>query len=155
MRKGIDVFLCKFTNSSFFSPAYTLADTGYDVWMGNARGVINSRRHVSLDPDDYKDRKKFFDYTFEDIALKDLPAMFDFILQFTGNTQLNYIGHSQGGTAFLVLNSQKPEYNAIFKSVHLLAAVGYQRHFPSQALRVTAKRTDYIYVSKKTLLIPH
>ncbi|CAH2236234.1 jg22045 [Pararge aegeria aegeria] len=127
------------------SIAYILADAGYDVWMGNARGVVNSRRHLTLDPDDYEDRYKFFDYTFEDIALKDLPAMLDYVLEYTANEQLNYIGHSQGGTAFLVLNSRRPEYNKIFKTVNLLAAVGYQRYFPTKALRVTAQRTDSIY----------
>ncbi|CAH2236231.1 jg22042 [Pararge aegeria aegeria] len=127
------------------SLAYILADAGYDVWMGNARGVVNSRRHVWLNPDHEEDRLKFFDFTFEDIATKDLPTMIDYVLRTTQQRQLNYIGHSQGGTSFLVLNSLMPAYNKKFLSVHLLAGVGYQNYFPNNALSIAATSTDLIY----------
>ncbi|CAG9581092.1 unnamed protein product [Danaus chrysippus] len=127
------------------SLAYNLADAGFDVWMGNARGVINSRNHVSLNPDDPKDAKKFFDYSFEDIATKDLPTMIDYVLQRTKQDKLHYVGHSQGGTAFLVLNSLLPKYNDKFISADILAGVGYQDHFPTAILKSIAKATDFIY----------
>lgn len=117
--------------------------------MGNARGVINSRNHVSLNPDNPADKKDFFDFTFEDIGMKDLPAMIDYVLDFTRKSQLHYIGHSQGGTTFLVLNSMLPGYNQKIASAHLLAGVGYQKHFPHRLLSLAAISTQAIYVSLK------
>lgn len=48
--------------------------------MGNARGNAYSRSHVSLNPDDSSEKMDFFDFSWEEIALIDLPAMIDFAL---------------------------------------------------------------------------
>ncbi|OWR51392.1 lipase 3-like [Danaus plexippus] len=127
------------------SLAYNLAEAGFDVWLGNARGALNSRKHLILDPDNPDHAVKFFDYTFEDIATKDLPAMIDAVLRITKQEKLHYVGHSQGATAFITLNSVKPEYNDKFLSADLLAGVGYQDHFPTKIIDEIAKQTDLIF----------
>lgn len=115
--------------------------------MGNARGTRNSRRHVKLNPNSRYDRGEFFDFSWEEIGSIDVANMIDYVLLHTNNTKLNYIGHSQGGTAFLVLNSMRPEYNEKIVSGHLLAGVGYKEHFPHAFLRTLAMFTSTIYVS--------
>ncbi|XP_075992784.1 lipase 3-like [Anticarsia gemmatalis] len=127
------------------SVAYNLADAGFDVWMGNARGNSFSRSHVSLNPDGFTQKYSFFDFTFEEIAIHDVPTMMDYALEYTGNEKLHYIGHSQGGTVFLVLGSIRPEYNAKIASAHLLAGVGYMDYFPNEELATAAANVDTIY----------
>jgi lysosomal acid lipase/cholesteryl ester hydrolase len=41
-----------------FIAGYLLADAGYDVWLGNARGNTYCRRHVKLTAQN----KKFWDF---------------------------------------------------------------------------------------------
>ncbi|XP_049869136.1 lipase 1-like [Pectinophora gossypiella] len=105
--------------------SYLLAEEGYDVWMGNARGNFYSRNHTTLNPD--TDRK-FWRFSWEHIGLYDLPAFIDYIIYITGESKMHYIGHSQGGTVFLVLNSLKPEYNDKFISFQGLAPAAYFTH---------------------------
>lgn len=61
------------------SLAYVLANAGYDVWLGNNRGNIYSRKHQTLNPD--IDTAKFFDFSFYELGKYDLPANVDYILQ--------------------------------------------------------------------------
>ncbi|XP_049305292.1 lipase 3 [Bactrocera dorsalis] len=114
--------------------AYILADAGYDVWMGNARGNTYSKKHRTW-PTYWQ---VFWNFSWHEIGIYDLPAMIDYALGYTGNTQLQYIGHSQGTTVYLVLMSEKPSYNNKIKSAHLLGPAAYMGNMKSPLTRAFA-----------------
>ncbi len=84
------------------SLAFILADSGFDVWLGNTRGNVYGRKHIKYNINDIE----FWNWSWDEIASNDLPAMINFILNYTNQEQLFYIGHSQGSlTAFAQLNN--------------------------------------------------
>ena len=97
------------------SAGFYFADRGYDVWLGNARGNTFSRNHTTLDPNW---DQQFWEFTWHEIGVYDLPAMIDFILEKTNQSQLSYVGHSQGTTSAFVMLSTLPEYNDKIKVLH-------------------------------------
>ncbi|KAI9106247.1 Alpha/Beta hydrolase protein [Phlyctochytrium arcticum] len=87
------------------SLAFTLADAGYDVWLGNTRGNKYSCKHRSLKPTE----ETFWDFSMDHLALYDLPDAVDYIIKVTGAPSLTYIGFSQGtaqGFSALSINAR-------------------------------------------------
>lgn len=97
--------------------AFTLAEAGYDVWLGililllgNTRGNKYSCKHRSLKPS----MESFWDFSMDELARHDLPDAVDvfhvlikYILKVTGAPSLSYVGFSQGsaqGFASLSVN---------------------------------------------------
>ncbi|CAK1579877.1 unnamed protein product [Parnassius mnemosyne] len=109
------------------SLAITLANQGYDVWLGNCRGNRYSRRHIYLDPNVDDD---FWDFSFHEYGFYDLAAIIDTVLYITGADRLDAIGHSQGTTMFYVLGSTRPEYNQKVNVLVSLAPVCYLQNVP-------------------------
>ncbi|KAG8180327.1 hypothetical protein JTE90_016361 [Oedothorax gibbosus] len=109
------------------SLGFILADAGYDVWLGNCRGNTYSRRHVKYTPD----MEVFWDYSFDQLAEYDFPAMIDYVLKETGEEQLFYIGHSQGTTGAFAMLSESLEYNKKIKLFVALAPVTTVGHITS------------------------
>jgi len=114
---------------------FILHDAGYDVWLGNSRGSTYSRNHATLKPED----SKFWDFSWHEIGIYDIPACIDYILEQSGQKDLYYVGHSQGTTVFYVLMSMKPEYNAKVKAMFALAPVAFMDEVRSIPIRILSK----------------
>ncbi|XP_042239935.1 gastric triacylglycerol lipase-like isoform X2 [Homarus americanus] len=107
------------TNTEEDSLAYLLSDAGYDVWMGNFRGNIYSRKHMNFTHND----PHFWRFSYDEMAHYDLPAMLDYVILQTGVEKLHYLGHSMGTTVFFALMSSQPEYQQKIASMIALAPV--------------------------------
>lgn len=104
--------------------AYLLADAGFDVWLGNARGNIYSRDNAFIS----LNNPKFWHFDWHEIGAIDIPTMIDFIIETTGQSKIHYAGHSQGTTVYFVMMSERPEYNDKIKSAHMLAPCAFFEH---------------------------
>uniref|UniRef100_A0A8D0H7P1 Lipase n=1 Tax=Sphenodon punctatus TaxID=8508 RepID=A0A8D0H7P1_SPHPU len=111
---------------------FILADAGYDVWMGNNRGTSFSRRHQKFSVD----QEEFWDFSFQEMAKYDLPAMIFFILQKTGQKQLHYVGYSQGCTIAFIAFSSMPKLAQRIKMLFALAPVVSTKHSKSPAVKL-------------------
>ncbi|XP_050393750.2 gastric triacylglycerol lipase [Patella vulgata] len=114
-------------NLSNESLAYILADAGADVWLSNSRGNMYSRAHVHLKPSE----EAFWDWSFDEMAKYDLPAVVDYVTSTTQTDKVTYIGHSQGtmiGFAGFSENQTLSEKIELFVA---LAPVARVRHIES------------------------
>lgn len=50
-------------------------------------------------------------FSYHELGIYDLPTMIDYVLYATEREKIFYVGHSEGTTQFLVMTSEKPEYN--------------------------------------------
>lgn len=128
------------------SAGYYFLDNGFDVWLGNARGNTFSRNHTSLDPDD----PKFWKFSWHEIGYYDLSAMIDVVLAETGQKQLTYVAHSQGGSAVFVLLSERPEYNEKISSVHTMAGAIFLK-YSNTWLNYVLPHIDELQVRQRNL----
>ncbi|NXG66835.1 LIPM Lipase, partial [Hemiprocne comata] len=114
------------------SPGFILADSGYNVWLGNSRGTSWSWRHQHLSAD----QVEFWDFSFHEMAMYDLPAMINFVLQKTGQKQIYYVGYSQGCTIGFIAFSSMPELAQKIKLFFALAPVLTIKHARSPFMKL-------------------
>lgn len=117
------------------SLGFILADAGFDVWLPNARGNFYSMKHRTLDPK----KAPFWQFTWDDMALQDIPACIDYILAATGKPKLSWVGHSQGTTSmFAALSRNEGQIVSKVNFFAALAPVAYVHHANSIVLQLAA-----------------
>ncbi|XP_038109497.1 lipase 1 [Culex quinquefasciatus] len=126
------------------SLAYQLSDNGYDVWLANMRGSRYSREHLRLPVQS----KEYWDFSWHEMGVYDLPAIIDLVLNATNFKKLLYIGHSQGVTEFFVMANIRPEYNNKIALMTGLSPAVAQTRFRSPILSFAC---NYAHAIKKTL----
>ncbi|GJP30330.1 hypothetical protein CLOM_g742 [Closterium sp. NIES-68] len=116
---------------------FLLARLGFEVWLGNSRCGPWSYGHVTWEPKD----KRYWEWTWADMAANDLPAQIDYILSAsrTGARQVFYVGHSQGALTFLSSLSGGHLPPATVAAAFLLAPVTSLAHLSSPVAHEAAK----------------
>ena len=125
---------CFVMNTKDKSPAFRAVEEGYDVWLGNIRGNMHSRSHISLDPN--KDGS-FWDFSFPEHGLYDVTAMINHVKEVTNVDKVAYIGHSMGTTIMYYLAAKNPTFveenisiaiqlGSVLKPIHIKSGFLYE-----------------------------
>lgn len=127
---------------------FELANQGYDVWMSNSRGSTYSLSHTTYD---YRYDWRYWDFSFHEIALFDVPAVIDYVLERRNKKSLAYVGHSQGNLIMFILQSFHPEWSRKVKPFIALSPVAFIPNIYYGAARALIKLIESTLITTTRL----
>lgn len=101
------------------SLAYILAEEGYTVYLHYIRGSQFSKSHLDYNTGLNSD---YWDFSFDEMAEFDLPALIEYVKKRDNVEKVDYIGHSQGTLIFFLEYMNNPEF--LEKNINRYIALG-------------------------------
>ena len=89
-----------------------LARDGYDIWIGNVRGTRYGDKNDQWAWDSFE----FWDFSWYEQGLYDIPAMQKYISDMTGKKS-SLFGLSQGTSSILASISERPDFHKVYTNV--------------------------------------
>eukprot|EP00904_Undaria_pinnatifida_P003045 jgi/Undpi1/12741/HiC_scaffold_6.g02409.m1 len=121
-----------------------LVTAGFDVFLGNARGNRYSHKHMRLSP---VTSDAYWNFSIDELARYDTPAMIDHVLKASGQSQLCYIGFSQGtAQAFAAFSSNPDLLEKVCLFVALSPAARANHLSKSLLLSLVQANLSFIYL---------
>jgi lysosomal acid lipase/cholesteryl ester hydrolase len=136
---------CWVCNGEYNSVAFLLASHNFDVWLSNSRGNKYCKSHDKYNSDSFE----FWQYSFHDLGLYDIPAVIEYINQVNkSGEKIIYFGHSQGTT--LMFSGMVEKYDFYKKNIKLfvaLAPIARLNHLGSTLLNILKSMSLHKYMS--------
>ncbi|CAH1379416.1 unnamed protein product [Tenebrio molitor] len=105
------------------SVAFLFWRAGYDVWLGNTRGNLYAKKHVTWKPSD----GEFWNFSLLEIGYYDHDASVEYIKSTTSEGKIIYVGFSMGATTGLIYASMRPA--KAFESLQIMISIAPCTHF--------------------------
>jgi lysosomal acid lipase/cholesteryl ester hydrolase len=125
------------------SAAFIFADAGFDVWIGNFRGTLYSKTHTTLSSKDHK----FWEFSWDEMAFDDLPALLGQVLNVTEAESIYYVGHSQGTMTGFALFAQDQVLAKRIKQFYAIAPILSMKHVQGPVKYAAPFTKSFKYIS--------